>query len=495
MVGQGAGIIISLFSRMAFVRILASEYLGLSGLFTNILTILSLSELGFVTAMSYQLYEPLENKNIEKLKTLMNFYKKVYFFISISIMIIGLISIPFYRYLMNEVPDIPNLNLIYYLFVLNTASSYLFSYKRLLIISDQKRYIATIYRYSFYFILNVLQIVVLYLTKNYILFLVIQVVMTLLENILLDRKANKLYPYLKEKNIVPLKKDDYSQIMKNVKAMFFHKFGGVVLNSTDNIVISKVMNLSLVGIYSNYMLIINALKMVITQIFSSVIASIGNLQVNGSKERMTDIFQKTFFADFVIHSTTTICLVCLLNPFISIWLGEEYLISLLAVYAIAINYYLLGMRRTCMSFREATGNYRSDRFSPVIEAVINIASSVILARFFGLAGVIFGTILSCLCTNFWWEPLVITKKSLTINLKQYFIIYFKYTFVTILIGAIVVIMNNFIPAYNLITFLIKAIIVFIVSLLLIIIIYRKNNNYIFYKDLLLKMFHRKKINS
>ena len=295
MIGQGTGILISLISRIFFVKILSSEYLGLSGLFTNILTILSLTELGFLTAMSYQLYKPIAENDCEKIKTLMHFYKKVYLSIAFVIMVLGLLTLPFYQYLMNEVPNIPNLGLIYYLFVLSTATTYMFSHKRLLIISDQKRYIATLYRYSFYFILNVLQIIILVLTKNYILFLLIQIVMNLLENILLNIKANKMYPYLQEKNIQKMKKTDYKEIVTNVKAMFFHKFGGVILNSTDNIVISKVISLTAVGLYSNYVLIITALKNVVTQIFSSVIASIGNLQVAGTKEHMTSIFKKTFF--------------------------------------------------------------------------------------------------------------------------------------------------------------------------------------------------------
>lgn len=481
MIGQTLGIIISLFSRMIFVKFLSSEYLGLSGLFTNILTILSLTELGFVTAMSYQLYKPLVENDIESLKSLMKFYKKVYLIIALSILVLGLLTLPFYKYLINEIPNIPYLDLIYYLFVLNTAASYLFSYKRLLIISDQKRYIATLYRYTFYFVLNVAQIFILYLTKNYILYLIIQLLMTLLENILLDRKANKLYPYLKDKNVKPLKRNVYKQIISNVKAMFFHKFGGVVLNSTDNIVISKVIGLSVVGLYSNYMLIINALKTIVTQIFSSVIASIGNLQVTGSKSKMTDIFKKTFFADFCIHTFSAICLICLLNPFISLWLGNEYILDIFTVYMIALNYYLFGMRKTCMSFREATGNYESDKYSPIIEAVINIGTSVVLAKFIGLPGVILGTIISCLCTNFWWEPLVITRKSLTMNLKDYFSMYFKYTITGIILCVVTVFANSLIPCGGFMLFGIRLLVTVLIPVVSLCFIYRKNEYFLYYK--------------
>ena len=491
MIGQGLGILISFVSRLIFVRILSSEYLGLSGLFTNILTILSLTELGFVTAMSYQLYKPISIDDKEKIKSLIKFYKRIYLSISFIIFVLGLITLPFYTYLMNEVPNIPNLDLIYMLFVINTSATYLFSHKRLLIIGDQKRYVATIYRYSFYFILNVIQIIILLLTKNYILFLIVQILMTLLENICLNRKANKMYPYLKEKNVSELSKNDYSQIIKNVKAMFFHKFGGVVLNSTDNIVISKVLGLIKVGIYSNYILIITALKNVITQIFSSIIASIGNLQVNSDRKKMTDVFLKTFFADYFIHAISTICLVCLLNPFIYNWLGKKYLLDTLSVVMISINYYLFGMRRTCMSFREATGNYKSDKYSPIIEAAINIVSSIVLANYYGLAGVVMGTIVSCLATNFWWEPLVIIRKSLDITLVDYYKYYFKYTIQGLLIGALVVFLNSFIPYSDIYSLIVKFACVFFLTLLIFVLVYRKNKYYLFYKKLIKKKVLKK----
>ncbi len=490
-VGQIMGILISLISRLVFIRILSTEYLGLSGLFTNILTILSLTELGFVTAMSYQLYKPIAENDKENIKTLINFYKKVYYSIAIVIFILGLITLPFYKYLMDKVPNIPNLNLIYMLFVLNTSASYMFSHKRLLIIGDQNRYIATIYRYVFYFILNVCQIIVLIITKNYILFLIVQIVITLAENIMLNMKANKMYPYLKEKNVKKLSKKDYHQIIVNVKSMFYHKFGGVVLNSTDNIVISRILGLISVGIYSNYMLIISALKTIIMQIFSSVIASIGNLHVVADREKMTEIFRKTFFADFFIHIISTTCIICLANPFIKIWLGEKFLLDTFTVYCIAINYYLFGMRRTCMSFREATGNYSKDRFSPIIEAIINVATSIILAKYIGLAGVVLGTIVSCLLTNFWWEPLVISKKSLTIDLKGYFAMYFKYSIVGVIIAIITIFINGLVPFGNFFGFLVKTIVTLITSVSLFIVIYRKNENYIFYKYLVKEMILKK----
>lgn len=487
LVGQFFGIGISLISRSIFVKILSSEYLGLSTLFTNILTILSLTEMGFGTAMAFELYRPIARNDKEKIKSLMKLYKKIYIIIGTSIIILGIITIPIYPHLINEKPNINNLDLIYMLFVLNTAFSYFAAYKRLLIISEQNRYIATAYRYGFYIAMNIVQIIELLLFKNYILYLIIQILFTLLENIGISIKANKMYPYLKDKEIKKVSKRDKKYLMHNVKALFFHRFGGVVLNSTDNIVTSKVLGLNWVGLYSNYYLITNALNTVLNQVFSSIVASIGNLNASNTREKMTDTFNKIFFANVWIYAIVCSALLVLVNPFIEIWLGRDYLISFGTVIVLVVNFFVYGMRRPAMAYREATGNYRKDWYSPIIEAVINILVSIVMAKYIGLAGVFIGTIISSLCTNFWLEPLVICKKSLTINLKQYFLMYFKYTLVVLIIVIFTYIVTALITIGGLCGLIIRGIISVVIPILILILIYFKNEYFKYY----IAMFKRK----
>lgn len=493
-VGQFFCIIVNLISRFVFVKTLSIEFLGLSGLFTNILTIFSLTELGVGTAMSYQLYKPLADNDTKKIKVLMELYKKIYLVISAVILILGVLCIPLYPYLINEVPNIENLNLIYSLFVLNTAVSYWFSYKRILVNADQKQYVTTYYKYLFYFILNVFQICVLLLFKNYLLFLVTQISTTFLENIFLSIKVNKLYPFLRGKTTQTVSKDFFKDMMVNVKYVFFHKFGGVVLNSTDNIVISKVLGLGFVAIYSNYMLIINALNAVISQLFNSIIASIGNLNVTSGKKAMTRVFDRLFFLSFWLHIVCSICLICLFNPFIELWLGSSYVVSIYVVFALAFNFYLFGMRKPAMAFREATGNYYSDRFSPIIEAVLNIFFSIILSKYIGLTGVVIGTIISCVCTNLWWEPLVICRKSLNKTIFEYFSVYLKYTFCGIVIAFLTISLTNLLPNSNIMMFIVKAGLSFVLPNLLLIFLFYKNEYFKFYKNLIFDKFLKKIIN-
>ena len=284
MLGQMGGILVNLLARVFFLHYLNQTYLGLNGLFTNVLTMLSLVELGVGPAMAYSLYAPLARNDVEKIKSHMAFYKKAYITIGLIIGALGLAFLPFYTVFMDEVPDIPHLNVIYLLFVANTVVSYFYSYKRSLIVCDQKKYIETGIHYGAYFVLNLVQIIFLALTKNYVVFLVLQVISTWGENFILARKADKLYPYLRDKDVRPMDKDDRNIIFRNVAAMSMHKVGAVVVNSTDNILISKLIGLATAGLYSNYYTIIHPLQTVTNQIFESIVASVGNLSANTDEE-------------------------------------------------------------------------------------------------------------------------------------------------------------------------------------------------------------------
>lgn len=490
--GQAVGILISLVSRLVFVRILASEYLGLSGLFSNILSMLTLAELGVGYAMTYSLYKPLAEQDKEKIKSLMNVYKIAYRIIGVVIFAIGVMIIPFLPQLINNMPDIPNINLIYVLFVANSSISYFYSYKRSLITSDQKRYIATIYRYGFYFLLNLAQIIVLLLTHNYILFLVTQIFMTLLENIMVSKKADKMYPYLKEKEIEKLDNKTKKEITKNVSSMTLHKIGAIVVNSTDNLIISKYVGLFEVGIYSNYYLVINALITVIAQIFNSITASIGNLAATEDSQKLYDIFKKIFFLNFWIYSFASICLVVLFNDFIELWLGAEYLFTFSIILTIIISFYIKGMRQTVLTFRDALGMYWQDRYKPILEAVINIVVSIILVKKLEVAGVFLGTIISAIMTGFWMEPYVLYKYGLKQKLIKYFKKYGLYTVIGLMVACITFSICGIIQEVTIFNFIMKILICLIVPNLIYYFIFRNTAEFKYYLQLIKAMLSKVK---
>lgn len=483
-VGQGLGIFISFISRIFFVRYLGSEYLGINGLFTNLLTVLSLAELGIGEAINFSLYKPLAEKDINKCKMLMDFYKKVYTVIGIVIFILGLIITPFLSLIINEFPKNENMYIIFMLFVFNTSVSYFFSYKRNLIIADQNRYIATIYRYSFYFVLNVVQIIMLFFTRNYILFLLLQILSTFMENIFISNKANDMYSFLKNNENIKLDDETKKEIVKNTKAMMMHKIGGLVVSSTDNILISTFVNLTSVGIYSNYCLIINALNSIFSQFYNSIIASIGNMCVGDSKQKQYDIYKKIDFAGFVMYSFSFVCIFIMINTFIKIWLGKDYIFSQAIVLIIAINFYIGGMRKSNMSFREASGLFYKDRWKPIAESIVNLIASILLMSKYGLIGVFLGTFISSITICVWVEPFVLFKYGFNLKLKIYFKEYFKYLIFTMFVLVQVVMITNFINFNIYLNLIVRFLLCVSIYMINFYIFFRNNENYLFYQNLI-----------
>lgn len=491
MTGQSAALIISFFSRIAFMQVLGTEYLGLNGLFTNILSILSLVELGIGPAMTFSLYKPLAENDTEKVKSLMRLYKKAYISIGIVILIFGIIITPFLEVFIKTNPNIPYIHLIFLLFVLNAAISYFYSYKRSLIISDQKRYIATIYRYSFFVLLNIIQIIVLYLTHDFILFLVCQIIATFVENIIVSKKADKLYPFLKEKTVRKLDKPTFSEITRNVRAMLAHRLGGVVVNSTDSLIISKFVGLVGVGLYFNYQLIINALNLITSQVFASITASVGNLGATEEEDKKRFIFNITFFINFWIYGFISICLVVLVNPFVELWIGKDYRLNINIVSIVIFNFYLTGMRKGVLTFRDALGIYWYDRHKPIFESIINLIVSLILVRELGMIGVFIGTTISTLTTSFWVEPYVLYKYGFKSSVIPFFSKYTLYTIVTVIACIITIIVTNMFYEVTIINFIIQLFICIVIPNIIFLLLFHRTDEFRYLYNLISKLVFKK----
>ncbi len=494
--GQGLGFIVSFIARIFFIRTLGREYLGLNGLFTNVLTILSLAELGVGEAITYSLYKPLAENDTKKCQMLMQLYKKVYTVIGFTILLIGVALIPFLPLIIKDMPNIPDIELIYVLYVVNTAVSYFFSYKRNLIIADQKRYIATIIRYAAHFIFTFIQIIYLLVFKDFIGYLVIMILATFADNFVVSKKAEKMYPYLKEKNNIPLDEESKTGIIKNTKAMMMHKIGGVLVNSTDNIILSSFVSLDAVGLYSNYFFITNAINAVTQHVFNSLTASVGNMFVLDSKEKQYSIFKDVYFLNFWLYCFISVSLLCLLNPFIELWIGSDYLFSFDIVCIIVINVYVLGMRKSIYTFREASGLFYKDRWKSIFEAIVNLVSSIILAIYFGTFGVFLGTLISAVTVCLWVEPLILYKYGFEVKLREYFIKYFMYLIITLGSCALTYYLCSFITFGRFVSLMLKALLCLIIPNSIIIVCYRTTPEYQYLKRLIkgfFKRFRRKKV--
>lgn len=495
MMGQLGGVLVNLLARVFFLHYLNQTYLGLNGLFTNVLTMLSLVELGVGPAMAYSLYKPLADGDTERIKSHMAFYKRAYVTIGLVIAALGLAFLPFYTVFMDEVPDIPQLNIIYLLFVANTVVSYFYSYKRSLIVCDQKKYIETAVHYGAYFILNVVQIIFLAITKSYVLFLVLQVISTWTENFLLARKADKLYPYLKDKNVKPMDKADSQVIFRNVAAMSMHKIGAVVVNSTDNILISKLIGLATAGLYANYYTIIHPLQTITNQIFESIVASVGNLSATvkgGDVGRLKETFNDVFFLAFWIFTFCAACLYNLLPPFIQfLWLRNKgWLLDNGTLIVLVINFYLYGMRRPVLTFRDASGAFWNDRFKPIFESIINLLASIVLAHRFGLMGIFLGTLVSTVTTSLWVEPLVLYRNVFFMPLRDYFLRFAGYTAVGAVICGVTTWLCRLV-GYSLLSMIPRAVICVLVPNLLLLLVFHRTKEFRYFgrlgKELLRKV--------
>lgn len=412
-------IIVGLISQAVFIKTLGEEYLGLNGLFTNIISMLSVVELGISSAIIYNLYKPISENNIKKIKALMYFYRKCYLIISIIIFILGLAITPFLEIFTGNITIDINIKLVYLLFVIDIVASYFLSYKRSIIIANQKNYIITIIHIIYLVILNTFQIAILLISKNYYLYLIIKIIMRVAENIIITIKANQLYPYLKN-NQEQLDDTTKKDIITKVKALFFHKLGGFFVLGTDNIIISKFLGVITVGLYSNYYLIINSIKTIFTQVMNTLTPSIGNLLLEENKEKNYQVFKRLCFINFWITLVSGISLLIVMDSFITIWIGKKYLFSINVLFILVFDYYQKSMRNSYMAFKEAAGIYHEDRFVPLIESFINIVTSIILLHYFKLAGVFMGTIISSLVLWGYSYPKYVYKKLFGRSYLAYF---------------------------------------------------------------------------
>lgn len=436
LISQAVAILANFLTRKVFVSILTQEYLGLEGTFSNILSMLSLAELGIGSAITYSLYRPLAENNQKGIIALMQFYRKAYLCIGLIVASIGILLTPALPVLIKDIPNIPHIQLIYLMFVANSALSYFFVYKQSIIIADQRKYIVSLYHYGMNALMYLGQAVVLIITRNYDCYLGLQIFITLSRNLLLSRKADQFYPYIKKAKPEALDREVKNTIVRNTKAMVAHRIGGVIVFGTDSLLISYFAGAIAVGIYSNYQMVINGLNTVYGAMFGALTASIGNLGVTESNEKGRQIFHKVDFAGRWLHGFSAVCLVVLFNPFIELWLGRDYLFDQWIVCLIAVNFYVTGMRKSVLTFRDAYGLYWYDRYKPLLESAINLVASIVLAIPFGIAGILFGTLISTVTTCFWIEPYVLFKYGLKQPVRTYFVDYGKNTLITLAAGAV-----------------------------------------------------------
>lgn len=488
-------VIIGFIAQKIFINTLGEVYLGINGLFTNIISMLSIADLGIGTAIVYNMYKPIADKNIEKIKSLMNFYKKSYRIVAIVVLILGTCITPFLNFIIgkNNISTISNINIymVFYLFLVDAVSSYLLTYKRSMLYANQKNYVINSVHILCILFMNMFQIGFLLYTKNYYAYLIIKIIFRIIENLTINMIVEKMYPYLNEKENDKLDDETKQDINKRLEASIFHNIGGFIVLGTDNIIISKFLGIVVVGLYSNYYLIINTVNNLLSQIFSAVTASVGNLLVEENMEKSHDIEGKISFANFWLYTVAGIMIYCLITPFIKVWLGESFLLDNTVTIILIFNFFMQGMRKTMQVFSEAGGVCYENRFVPIVEAIVNIIASIALVKVIGLAGVFLGTIISSLVLHLYSFPKYVYKGLLKKEPLEYIKMTFKYLIIMTIIMIITVIIINMIKTQSIyLQLLINFLLSFLIPNILLYIMYRKSDNFIYYKELLKKIVEK-----
>ena len=473
--------------RTVFIRTLSVDYLGVNGLFTNVLTVLSFAELGIGTAIIFNMYKPVANNNVPKIKSLMKLYKKAYNIIGITVFGLGLMVIPFMNLIVKNPPEISeNLILIYLLFLINTSSSYFFTYKKSIISAHQKQSIINNIDSVFYIVRSIAEIVFLLLTKNFLIYLIIKIAGTILENVYISIKADRMYPYLKDTETEELSKEEKNNIFSNVKSLVVYKFGSVIMNGTDNILISSMINVTTVGFCSNYTMLITAIKSILSSAIKGLSGSVGNLNAVGDVERKERVFYQLTFMNYIIYSFCTIAFIVLLNPFIELWLGKKYVLSIGVPIALAVSFFIDGLRNPAYIYRTTLGLFQKGRFTPYIGAISNIILSILLCKVWGVTGIFVATSIAQLMSYSWIDPYLIYKYEFKANVMTYFKKYLIYFTSFIIIAGTTYYLANLITISGVFGFIIKCVIVALMPNIMNLVLYFKTDEFKGLKQRILK---------
>lgn len=423
--------------RSVTIQTLGSEYLGLGSLFTSILQVLNLAELGFSSAIIYNMYKPIAENNIKAICALLNMYKRIYRVVGIVVLVIGLVLMPFLKYLIEgDLPDAINVYVLYGIYLFNTVSTYfLFAYKSALLNACQRNDIVSNVHSAIGLIQYLIQIIVLVVFKNYYLFVIIQCAAVMINNILVAYIAKLKYPQFICVGEVP--KEQKKDIKKRVYGLLVYKICAATRNSFDSIFISSMAGLTAVAVYSNYYIIMATITGIMGMITSSIISSVGNSIATESEKKNYCDMNKFNFLYMWLSGWVAICLACLYQPFMKMWMGEENMFEYGTVILFCIYFYALKMGDIRALYSDAKGLWYENRFRTIAESIMNIILNIILGHFFGVPGIISGTLISLIFIGIIYGSQILFKHYFVHEKVSNFLLqHLLYALVTVVVGII-----------------------------------------------------------
>lgn len=477
--------------RTVLLYYLGLEYVGLNSLFTSIFTMLNLSELGVGSAIVYQMYKPYAENNVNQTNKLLNFYKKIYRLIGLVIGIIGLCLIPFLRFLINDtLPLDVNLYFLYVVYLFNVCSSYwLFAYKVAILNVSQNTRIKNGIDLIAFATQYLLQIIIIILFKNYNYYISVIPVFTIIDNLLVAFITKRRFPQLFASG--EISKADRSKIQNNVFSLVGHKIGATIITSTDNIVISAFLGLTILGVYNNYYYVMYTVITILSIIYFALLPTVGNTIVTKSKEYNLALFYNLSFANTWIIGWFAVCLICLYQDFITLWTGAENVFPFDIVILFVLDFYLWKIYDNVALFKDAAGIWREDILRPYIASGVNLLINIILVNLIGIRGVLISTILSIALINIPWSAVVLFNSFFKNKCYKYFVKQFFYLVCSVAACVVTYLLCGLIDGISIIHFVYKmAICVVVPNIIFFLFYFRKREFKYMYNTLVSKIVKR-----
>lgn len=459
--------------RTLMIKNMGAEYLGLGSLFSSILQVLSLAELGFGSAVVFSMYKPIVEHNNELLCALYAFYRRVYRIIGIVVLMAGLLVIPALpKLIQGSYPENINIYILYLIYLGNTVISYwMYAYKESILIahqhSDISSKIATISTLGMY----IFQILTLIYIRNYYVYIFFLPASTILINILRSKIVDRMYPEIVCKGTLDMEMK--KELFKRIAGLLLYKLSGICRNSFDSIVLSAFLGLVVLAKYQNYYCIIAAIVAVLNIITDSITAGIGDSIASEKVEKNYKDFNALYLIINWISSLCTTCLICLYQPFMTLWVGKEYLFPFYMVIMFGIYFYSQQIGNVASTYRQASGLWWEDKLRPIVESVANLVLNIVTVKYFGVVGVLMSTIITIVFINIPWASHILFKHYFKIDVKLYWFKIVVGIFPVILAASLSYFLCAFLPGGGIISFFIKGVICFIISNLVLMIFYSR----------------------
>lgn len=467
-------IILPFAARSVMLITLGKSYLGLGSLFTSILMVLNLSELGFGSALVYSMYKPVADNDVKKINALLNLYRKIYRIIGVGVLVIGLCLLPFIPYIIKDgYPSDINIYVLYVIYLINASVSYfVFAYKRALLTAYQKDSVISNVSTVLTIVTNVIQIAFLVSLKNYYAYVVVYPVISVVQNLLIARITNRCYPNLVCEGEVS--KEDKGKIKNHVKGIALQKFCSTSRNSFDSIVVSLYLGLISIGIYNNYFLIISSVHAFLYQVPNAIRASVGNSIASESVEKNFHDFKKFSFIYFWISTWFCSCLLCLFQPFMKLWMGQDMLLPISSVVLFCIYFLELCMSDMISLYKDAAGLWWHGRYRTVVEAIANLILNFVLGYLYGINGIIFASVITMLFIGLGYGGYIVFHHYfVTSSVKKYFATLLLFIFITSVVCAGTYSICSLIPLDGILLLICRAVICVVLPNIIMIVIYHR----------------------